>query len=64
MERPIPEIPGCVIMRNTYYRPADLKAAAEWARGNLTGAISIWERQYLQAQIERIELALRTGRAA
>lgn len=63
-ERPLPAIDNCVIMRNTYYDPAALRASAEWARAKLEGTCSAWERRYLQSQIERIELALSTGRAA
>ena len=63
-ERPLPPIDNCVIMGNTYYAPAHLRASAEWARGKLAGVCSAWERRYLQSQIERIELALLTGRAA
>lgn len=64
-ERPLPAIEGAIIMRNTYYDPANLRAATEWARGKLaSGKCSAWERRYLQEQIERHELALRTGRAA
>jgi len=63
-ERPLPAIDNCVILRNTYYDPAHLRASAEWARAKLAGMCSAWERRYLQSQIERIELALLTGRAA
>ena len=63
-ERPLPAIDNCVIMRNTYYDPAVLLASAEWARAKLVGTCSVWERQYLQSQIKRIELALSTGRAS
>jgi len=64
-DRPLPAIDGCVIMRNTYYNPDHLRASADWARGKLAfGNCSAWERRFLQGQIERIELALRTGRAA
>lgn len=64
-DRPLPAIEGFVIMRNTYYNPDHLRASADWARGKLQfGNCSAWERGYLQDQIERIELALRTGRAA
>lgn len=64
-ERLIPVIDNCVIMRNTYYNPDTLRASTEWARGKMAfGNCSAWERRYLQSQIERIELALATGRAA
>ena len=64
-ERPLPAIDGCVIMRNTYYDPANLAKSADWARGKLAfGNCSAWERRYLQEQIGRIQLALATGRAA
>jgi hypothetical protein len=64
-ERPLPAIVGAVIMRNTYYDRAHLQASVDWARGKLaSGNCSPWERQYLLSQIERIELALTTGRAA
>ena len=65
MTYPLPAIEGVVIMRNTYYDPAALRATIQWAQDKLAaGACTVWERRYLQTQIERIETALRTGRAA
>ena len=64
-DRPLPAIEDAVIMRNTYYNPDHLRASVDWARSKLQfGNCSVWEREYLQSQIERIGLALRTGRAA
>jgi hypothetical protein len=64
-ERPIPSIEGRVIMRNNYYDPAVLQKTADWARSEIaSGKRDAWAKRYLQAEIERIELALRTGKAA
>ena len=65
-ERPLPAIDGCVIMRNTYFYPANLIKSAEWARAKIaTGNVrSAWEVKFLQSEIERIELALATGCAS
>ena len=65
-ERSIPAIDGCVIMRNTYYSPADLIKTAEWARAKIAtrNVRAAWEVKFLQSEIERIELALATGRAS
>lgn len=65
IERPLPALSGRVVMRNAYYEPANLMAAAEWARAEIaSGKRDAWAKTYLQSEIERIELALRTGRAA
>ena len=58
MSHPLPPIPGAAILRNTYYRPAALRATLAWARGKLAGELSAWERRYLLDEIERIERAL------
>lgn len=65
MTAPLPSIQGAVIMRGTYYRPDMLRVALVWARAKLASeSLSAWERRYLAAEIERMALALATGRAA
>ena len=64
--RHLPAVDGCVIMRGTYYSPANLAKAIAWARSKIAAGErrSDWEVRYLRAEIERMEMAIHSGRAA
>lgn len=57
-EKPLPKLPGLAILRDNYYRPSALKSTLSWARSRLLGAMTVWERAYLNDEICRIEAAL------